>query len=65
MNNLPRDHSIERTLKWFEAKYAKSMQCLARDRDELLAFYDYQEEHWLHIRTTNPTESPFAIPFLG
>ena len=33
---------------------------LAKDRDVLLAFYDFPAEHWKHIRTTNPIESTFA-----
>ncbi|ATJ82668.1 transposase [Halomonas beimenensis] len=36
------------------------MGCLAKDRDEQLAFYDYPAEYWVHIRTTNPIESTFA-----
>lgn len=52
--------AFERTLKRFEAKYPKAMDCLAKDRDVLLAFYDYPAEHWVHIRTTNPIESTFA-----
>jgi hypothetical protein len=35
-------------------------ECLSKDRDVLLAFYDFPAEHWLHIRTTNPIESVFA-----
>ncbi|MDI5889483.1 IS256 family transposase [Halomonas rhizosphaerae] len=52
--------AFDRTLKRFEAKYPKAMGCLAKDREELLAFYDYPAEHWVHIRTTNPIESTFA-----
>ena len=52
--------AFERTLKRFEAKYPKAMDCLAKDRDALLAFYDFPAEHWVHIRTTNPIESTFA-----
>ena len=52
--------AFDRTVKRFEAKYPKAMGCLAKDRDELLAFYDYPAEHWVHIRTTNPIESTFA-----
>ena len=52
--------AFDRTLKRFEAKYPRAMACLAKDRDELLAFYDYPAEHWVHIRTTNPIESTFA-----
>ncbi|MFR9807463.1 transposase, partial [Pseudonocardia sp. RS010] len=33
---------------------------LTDDLDELLAFYDYPAEHWIHLRTTNPIESTFA-----
>ena len=35
-------------------------ECLAKDRDVLLTFYDFPAEHWVHIRTTNPIESTFA-----
>ncbi|MDF9436139.1 IS256 family transposase [Chromohalobacter israelensis] len=52
--------AFDRTVQRFEAKYPKAMACLAKDRDELLAFYDYPAEHWVHIRTTNPIESTFA-----
>jgi len=44
----------------YEAKYPKAVACLQKDRDELLAFYDFPAEHWQHLRTTNPIESTFA-----
>lgn len=44
----------------YEAKYPKAAECLAKDREPLLAFYDFPAEHWLHIRTTNAIESVFA-----
>jgi len=44
----------------YKAKYPGAAECLEKDRDELLAFYDFPAEHWLHIRTTNPIESTFA-----
>src|SRR5690606_38227180 len=44
----------------YEAKYPKAVECLQKDRDVLLAFYDFPAEHWIHIRTTNPIESTFA-----
>ena len=47
-------------LKTYEAKYPKATECLTKDRAELLAFYDFPAEHWLHLRTTNPIESTFA-----
>ena len=44
----------------YQAKYPKAAERLTRDKDELLAFYDFPAEHWTHIRTTNPIESTFA-----
>ena len=41
-------------------KYEKVADCLAKDRDALLAFYDFPAEHWKHRRTTNSIESTFA-----
>ncbi len=43
-----------------EAKYAKAVSCLVKDRAELLVFYDFPAQHWIHVRTTNPIESTFA-----
>ena len=47
-------------LETYEAKYPKACECLRKDRDALLAFYDFPAEHWIHLRTTNPIESTFA-----
>jgi putative transposase len=44
----------------WEAKYAKATDCLVKDREELLVFYDFPALHWIHLRTTNPIESTFA-----
>ena len=44
----------------YAAKYAKAVACLAKDRDALLAFYDFPAEHWDNLRTANPIESVFA-----
>lgn len=44
----------------YDAKYPKAVACLVADRDQLLAFYDFPAEHWIHLRTTNPIESTFA-----
>jgi putative transposase len=44
----------------YEAKYPKATECLSKDREALLTFYDFPAEHWVHIRTTNPIESTFA-----
>jgi transposase-like protein len=47
-------------LRTYEAKYPKAVACLVKDREVLLAFYDFPAEHWIHLRTTNPIESTFA-----
>ena len=47
-------------LEKYRAKYPVACECLAKDRDVLLAFYDFPAEHWKHLRTTNPIESTFA-----
>ncbi len=47
-------------METFAAKYPKAAECLAKDREVLLVFYDFPAEHWMHIRTTNPIESMFA-----
>ena len=44
----------------YAAKYPAAVECLVKDREELLAFYDFPAEHWRHLRTTNPIESIFA-----
>ena len=52
--------AFDNALELFIPKYPKAMECLSKDREELLAFYDFPAEHWIHIRTTNPIESAFA-----
>jgi len=47
-------------LRTYEAKYPKATGCLGKDRRELLVFYDFPAEHWMHLRTTNVIESVFA-----
>lgn len=44
----------------YRAKYASACDCLAKDREPLLTFFDFPAEHWKHLRTTNPIESTFA-----
>ena len=46
--------AFEQTVKRFSAKYPKAMECLSKDKEQMLAFYDYPAEHWQHIRTTKP-----------
>ena len=52
--------AFDNFLEDYSAKYSKATDCLKKDRDELLTFYDFPAEHWKHIRTTNPIESTFA-----
>lgn len=47
-------------IKTYEAKYPKAVECLRKDKEELLTFYNFPAEHWIHLRTTNPIESTFA-----
>jgi transposase-like protein len=52
--------AFDQFLKTYRAKYPKAADKLTRDRDALLAFYDFPAEHRIHLRTTNPIESTFA-----
>jgi putative transposase len=54
------DQAFDLFVATFEAKYPKATECLSKDRAELLVFYDFPAEHWIHLRTTNPIESTFA-----
>ncbi|MCP4549312.1 MAG: IS256 family transposase [bacterium] len=54
------ERAFDLFVETYEAKYPKAAECLAKDRDVLLTFYDFPAEHWMHIRTTNPIESTFA-----
>ncbi len=54
------EKSFDLFVETYKAKYASAAECLSKDRDALLAFYDFPAEHWLHLRTTNPIESVFA-----
>jgi transposase-like protein len=54
------EKAFDRFVRDFSAKYPKAVEILKKDRPELLAFYDFPAEHWIHIRTTNPIESSFA-----
>jgi transposase-like protein len=62
-NAEDKDHAMK-AVKAFEAtygaKFAKAVAKVTDDIEELLAFYDYPAEHWIHLRTTNPIESTFA-----
>ena len=44
----------------FAGRYPKAVDCLVKDQETLPTFFDFPAEHWVHLRTTNPIESPFA-----
>jgi transposase-like protein len=52
--------AIEVFVEKYGIKYAKAAECLVKDREALLAFFDFPAEHWDHLRTANPIESVFA-----
>jgi len=58
-----RDHA-QRAIGAFAAEYGakwpKAVAKIVDDTDELLAFYDFPAEHWIHLKTTNPIESTFS-----
>ena len=54
------ERAFDLFVETYQAKYPKAAECLAKDRDVLLTFYDFPAEHWVHLRTTNPIESMFA-----
>ena len=59
-NRAAAEVAIDVFAEKYRAKYGRAVECLAKDRDALLAFYDFPAEHWDHLRTTNPIESVFA-----
>lgn len=59
-NKVEAHKAFARFLTTYKAKYPKATDCLLKDREALLTFYDFPAAHWQHIRTTNPVESTFA-----
>ena len=59
-NRLEAEKAVDRFFLEFGAKWPKAAGKITDDRDELLAFYDFPAEHWIHLRTSNPIESTFA-----
>jgi putative transposase len=58
-----RDHAekaFDLFINTYESKYPKATLCLQKDREELMAFYDFPAQHWQSLRTTNPIESTFG-----
>ena len=54
------EQAFDEFIELYEPKYLAAVECLKKDRGELLTFYDFPAEHWVHLRTTNPIESTFA-----
>jgi transposase-like protein len=52
--------AFDSTVKRFGDKYPGAIKCLVKDKEQMLAFYDFPAVHWQHIRTSNPIESTFA-----
>lgn len=62
-NAEDREHAVKAVAafeKTYGAKWPKAVKKITDDVDDLLAFYDFPAEHWVHLRTTNPIESTFA-----
>lgn len=54
------EKAFDEFIEKYQVKYSAACQCLSKDREVLLTFYDFPAEHWGHLRTTNPIESTFA-----
>lgn len=54
------NEAIDAFVSEFSPKHPRSVECLVKDRDQLLTFYALPAEHWKHLRTTNVIESSFA-----
>jgi len=54
------EKALDQFVKEYEAKWPKASEEVVKDREELLAFYAFPAEHWIHLKTTNPIESTFA-----
>ena len=54
------EEAFDASLETYDDTYPKATNCLLKDREELLAFYDFPKRHWLHLHTTNPIESTFS-----
>jgi putative transposase len=58
-----RDSALEEISRFseeYQARYPKAVETLVKDQHQLFTFFDFPAQHWIHLRTTNPIESPFA-----
>jgi transposase-like protein len=54
------EEALERFVQDYEVKWPKAVEKVTKDREDLLAFFAFPAEHWIHLKTTNPIESTFA-----
>jgi len=59
-NKADAEEAFDLFIETYEAKYPKAAICLQKDREELMAFFDFPAQHWQSIRTSNPIESTFG-----
>lgn len=59
-NRAAAEAAIDVFAEKYGAKYPKAVTCVTKDREQILAFFDFPAEHWDHLRTSNPIESVFA-----
>ncbi len=59
-NKEAADLALDRFQETYAAKYPKAVDKVLKDREVLLAHFDFPAEHWIHLRTTNAIESTFA-----
>src|SRR5438105_11367339 len=58
-NRAAAEVAIDVFAEKYRVKYGRAVECLAKDRDALLAFYDFPAEHWDHLRTTDEMDKRF------
>lgn len=54
------EKAFDAFIRTYDAKYPKVAECLLKDHEELMSFFDFPAKHWQSIRTTNPIESTFG-----
>jgi putative transposase len=59
-NRATAEHAVDTFQQKYAAKYSRAVDCLEKDREALLTFFDFPADHWDHLRTSNPIESVFA-----
>ena len=64
-NRKEAEQALDRFVAKYGAKYDKAVACLSKDRESLLAFYDFPAEHWKHVRTTDVIDKRFVVSGRG